>query len=146
MSTERAQSLANHTQYTPFYHFFAAPLGIAYFVWAVRRLVANPTVDSWFVLLGALAVVAAIAVSRTQVLRVQDRVIRLEERLRLLQILPADLQTQVTRLRPSHLVALRFASDEEAPGLMREILANPAMSQKEIKGRIRNWRADWFRA
>ena len=146
MTPERTQNLANHTQWTPAYHFFTVPLGIVYLVWAARRVVASGSADNWFILVGALALVGATAVSRLSALKVQDRVIRLEERLRLTAILPVDLQPQVGRLRASHLVALRFASDEEVPALVREIVANPSITPKEIKGRIRQWRGDWFRA
>ncbi len=142
---EREQSFSNHTHWTPAYHFVTVPLYLFYLGWAVRRVMANPNNDSWFALLGAVALMFVGAVSRMQALKVQDRVIRLEERLRLAQLLPADLQQHAGRLRASHLIALRFASDEEVPGLVREIVANPAISRKEIKQRIKHWRADWFR-
>lgn len=144
--TEREQNLSNHTQWTPAYHFLTVPVYLFYLGWAVRRAVSHPGLDAWFALVGAVAIVLVGTVSRMQVLKVQDRVIRLEERLRLTQILPPELQPSIRSLRASHLIALRFASDEEVPGLVREVLANPSMSQKDIKQRIRHWRADWFRA
>ncbi len=146
MVEPRIQNIGNHAQYTPAYHFFTAPLGIAYLVWAVWRLVAAPGADTAFAMLGALALFGAIAVSRTQALKVQDRVIRLEERLRLARLLPAELHPHIGGLTPSQLVALRFASDEETPGLVSEVISNPSIKAKEIKQRVRNWRSDWFRA
>ena len=146
MTPERTQHLSNHAQWTPAYHFVTVPLGLVYLVWAIRRVLDNGSADNWFILVGALALVGAISVSRLQALKVQDRVIRLEERLRLATLLPADLQPHVGRLRASHLIALRFASDEEVPGLVREIVANPGITPKEIKGRVKQWRSDWFRA
>jgi hypothetical protein len=146
MATERTQNLANHAQWTPAYHFFTVPLGLAYLVWAIRRVMEHGTGDNWFMLLGALALVGAISVSRLQVLKVQDRIIRLEERLRLAALLPADLQPHIGRLRASHLIALRFASDGEVEGLVREIVANPEIAPKEVKRRVKQWRGDWFRA
>lgn len=146
MATERTQTISNHTQWTPAYHFFTVPLGIVYLVWAIRRVMADGTNDNWFMLVGALGLVGAISVSRLQALKVQDRIIRLEERLRLAALLPADLQPHIGRLRASHLIALRFASDAEVPGLVREIVANPEISPKEIKQRVKTWRGDWFRA
>lgn len=143
---QREQTLANHAQLTPAYHFIAAPLGFAYVVWAIARTVRTPNVDTAFALVGALAVFMAIAVSRLQALRVQDRIIRLEERLRLARVLPADLQQHIPSLRPSHLIALRFASDNETPELVRHVVSNPAIKPKEIKQRVKHWQADWFRA
>jgi len=142
---ERAQDISNHRQWRPIYHFFTVPLYLFYLGWALQRAIANPGMDSWFALLGAVALALVALVGRLQALKVQDRVIRLEERLRLAEILPADLQPHIGRLRASHLIALRFASDEEAPALVREIVANPAISSREIKQRIKHWRADWFR-
>ena len=146
MVEPRVQNFGNHAQFTPAYHFFTAPLGVVYFVWAVWRLVAAPGADTAFALVGAVALLGAIGVSRTQALKVQDRVIRLEERLRLARVLPVDLHHHIGALTPSQLVALRFASDEEAPLLVREITANPSIRAKEIKQRVKNWQADWFRA
>ncbi|HYW31811.1 MAG TPA: DUF6526 family protein [Gemmatimonas sp.] len=146
MSTERPQNFANHTQWTPGFHFFASPLAIIYLVWAIQRLVAAPGADRAFTVVGALALFAGVAMSRLMALKVQDRVIRLEERLRLATILPADLQPHIGSIRAGHLVALRFASDAEVPALVREIIANPAIAPKEIKGKVKVWRADWFRA
>ena len=140
------QSFANHAQYTPLYHFVAQPLGLVFLIWSVQRVIQNPNIDTAYMLVGALALAAAIGVARAQVLRTQDRLIRLEERLRLARVLPADLHPRIGELRPSHLIALRFASDEEVPDLVRMVLANPSLRQKEIKQKVRQWRADHFRA
>ena len=146
MAEQRTQNFGNHAQFTPAYHYFTAPLGLAYLVWAIWRLIAAPGADSAFALVGALALFGAIAVSRTQALKVQDRVIRLEERLRLARLLPVELHPHIGSFTPSQLVALRFASDQETPGLVREIIANPSLKSKDIKQRVANWQADWFRA
>jgi len=140
------QSFANHAQYTPLYHFVAQPLGLVFLIWSIQRVIQNPSVDTAYMMVGALAVTAAILVARAQVLRTQDRLIRLEERLRLTRVLPADLHPRIGELRASHLIALRFASDEEVPDLVRMVLANPSLRQKEIKQKVRQWRADHFRA
>jgi len=145
MANESGQNFGNHAQFFPPYHFFAAPLGIVYLVWSIKRLFSMPSADSAYALVGALAIFGAMTVLRLSPLRVQDRLIRLEERLRLARVLPADLQPRIEELRPSHLVALRFAPDNEVTELVRKVLANPAMKQKEIKTQIRNWKADYFR-
>jgi hypothetical protein len=142
----RQQNFANHTQLTPAYHLVAVPLGLAYLVWAIARTVDNPSADTGFALLGAAAIVMAMVVSRLQALKVQDRTIRHEERLRLAALLPPDLQPHIGSLRASHLIALRFASDAEVEPLVRRIIADPSISPKAIKQSVREWRADWFRA
>ena len=82
---------------------------------------------------------------RTFPLKAQDRIIRLEETLRLERLLPADLKPRIGDLRPGQLIALRFASDEELPDLTRAVLAGEVTGSDEIKKRARNWRADHFR-
>ena len=141
-----SQSFEKHAQYTPGYHYFTSPLGIIFVIWSIQRLIANPGIDTAYMLVGALALFGAIAMLRLSSLRVQDRIIRLEERLRLARILPTDLQAQIESLRPSHLIALRFASDAEVTDLVRKVLADPTIKPKEIKRQVRSWRADYFRA
>ncbi len=92
----------------------------------------------------ALPLIALYA--RVFALRVQDRVIRLEERQRLAQVLPEDLRGPARELRIEQLVGLRFASDEELPELVRWVLAEKVRDRKAIKSRIRSWRADHSRA
>ena len=140
------QSYATHTQWTPGYHFFTTPLGLVFLFWSIKRVIANPNADTAYMLIGALALFGAIGMLRVSALRVQDRIIRLEERLRFARVLPADLQSRIEELRPAHLVALRFASDGEVADLVRKVLENPQLSQKEIKLQVRQWRADYFRA
>ena len=77
--------------------------------------------------------------------KVQDRVIRLEMRLRLQQILPENLRAKIEELTPGQLVGLRFAGDEELPGLVQEVLDGKLAKQKEIKRKIKNWQADHLR-
>jgi hypothetical protein len=84
--------------------------------------------------------------ARLMALKVQDRVIRLEERLRLARVLPADLQGSIETLRTGHLVALRFAPDDEVVELVRQVVAGKLNNQKEIKMAVRNWRPDYLRA
>jgi hypothetical protein len=84
--------------------------------------------------------------SRVQAVTVQDRVIRLEMRLRLRGLLPPDLQPNVDTLTHRQLVALRFASDAEMAELVRDVAAGKLATPKEIKMRIKSWQADWLRA
>jgi hypothetical protein len=80
------------------------------------------------------------------VVRVQDRVIRLEMRLRLKDILPASMHGDIMRLTPAQLVALRFASDSEMPALCRDVLDGKLASSREIKMKVQNWQGDYLRA
>ncbi len=141
------QSYKNHAQFTPIYHYFTSPISLIYLVWTVKRLIANPGSDTAYALVGALAITGLVAVSRLSPLRVQDRVIRLEEQLRYAKLLPADIVEKAeSTFSPRHYIALRFASDAELPELVNKVLANPAMTQKEIKQAIKTWRGDYFRA
>lgn len=139
------QHYGNHRKWTPLFHFVASPLSMVFLVWSGRALYAHRTSEAGLIFVGALALFFANIVSRATALRVQDRVIRLEEKLRFARILPTELQSRIEELRPSHFVALRFASDSEVTGLVEKVLANPAMTQKEIKQAIKTWRPDYLR-
>jgi hypothetical protein len=77
---------------------------------------------------------------------VQDRVIRLEESLRLSRLLPPELQSRIDELRVRHLVALRFASDGEVTDLVRRVLGGELTTPDAIKRSIKVWRPDHLRA
>jgi hypothetical protein len=145
MSPQKSQNYANHRRYAPGYHFVTLPLVIGYTAWSILRVMDNPVEDTWYALVGALALLGVYTFTRVFPLKVQDRVIRLEERLRLARLLPADMQPKIDTIRASHLIAMRFASDEEVPGLVQQVLANPGMSANDVKKQVRNWRGDWFR-
>ena len=83
--------------------------------------------------------------ARLQALKAQDRVIRLEEKLRYQQILPQDLIEKASGLRVGQILALRFASDVELPELLQRTLNGEFKDNKEIKSAIKNWRGDYLR-
>ena len=143
---ERQQSYANHVRWFPPFHFFVLPVLLANVLNALRHLWLAPALSTGFAALVAAALVLAAALGRAMVTVVQDRVIRVEMRLRLAQLLPADLQARIPDLTPKQLVALRFAGDAELPALVRDVLAGKYGTQKEIKLQVKNWRADWLRA
>jgi hypothetical protein len=146
------QSFANHRRYVPGFHYATfALLGIN-LIWALFRLFYGLTdagglviVDHVVNLAVAVALVLLAWYLRTFPLKAQDRVIRLEETLRLERLLPADLRPRIGDLRPGQLVALRFASDAEIPELTRSVLDGKIRSADEIKQQVRSWRADHFR-
>jgi hypothetical protein len=107
-------------------------------------VIRNPGLSAgWFVVLALAAAIAVVKI-RTYALKAQDRVIRLEERLRMAQLLSEPLRRRTGELTEAQLVGLRFAPDAELPALVEKALAGK-MPQREIKQAIVNWRADYFR-
>ena len=141
------QNYANHVKWVPAFHFFVVPvlllnLGettyrIIHWGFSFERLVG---------VLTATALVVLMFLARIFALKVQDRVIRLEERLRMERLLPADLKPRIGEFRPGQLVALRFASDEELPELARKVLNEKIQGTKAIKLLVKYWRSDYLRA
>jgi hypothetical protein len=145
MAENALQNLENHTRRVPVY---LAVIGIFVLnlVWAVIRLVKYPAMDTVMAVLMATAFILLSLYSRRFTLTVQDRLIRLEMRLRMKELLPADLQNRIGEFTLRQLVALRFASDEELPGLCRTVLADKISDGKAIKQMIKHWQADHLRA
>jgi len=143
------QSYQSHRQYVPGFHFVTFGILLVNIFWALWRLFRGadlPFADRVWGVAMAIALMLLAWYTRTFPLKVQDRVIRLEERLRLAQLLPPDLVPRIHELSTGQLVALRFAGDEEIPELTRKILSENVRSREEIKKLIRNWRPDHLRA
>jgi hypothetical protein len=144
MSEAKQQTYANHGRLDPWFHFFLAPITLIILIASIVHLVRHP--HPW----GAVHVAMAFALFmlvfklRSYPLRVQDRLIRLEERLRLAVLLPEPLRSRINELDVPQLIALRFASDAEIPALVERTL-NEKLTQKQIKQAIQNWRPDNFR-
>lgn len=143
---EQAQNYKNHTRIIPVFHIGVLGILVVNVLWSAYRLTANMTGQAVMDLLLAIALLVLATSVRSMVLRVQDRLIRLEMRLRLRELLPADLQGKIPALTPRQLIAMRFASDAELPALMREVLAGTLATSKDIKLRIKDWQADYLRA
>lgn len=142
---ERAQSYESHRRYIPAYHFFALPVVILNVIVEILRLNKYRTLYHVWLVLFALALAVFIVFARSMAARVQDRVIRLEERMRLGRLLPEELRGRIDEIRPSHLVAMRFASDEELPELAQRCLKGEFTKAEQIKKEIRTWRPDHLR-
>jgi hypothetical protein len=141
------QNFANHGRLVPSYHFFAIPVFIVNFVWSLFRLwKLGISFEGVFGVLLAAAFVVLVLRARLFALAVQDRVIRLEERLRYERVLPADLQARCGELTIDQIVALRFACDGELPVLARKVLDEKVTQRKAIKQLIKTWRPDYQRA
>lgn len=141
------QSFANHGKIVPVFHFFAIPVFFANFVWSLVRLrTLEFSFAGIFGVILAAALVILVFEARLFALAVQDRVIRLEERLRYKQVLPADMQARADELTINQIVALRFACDAELSDLMRKVLDEKLMARKPIKRLIKTWKPDYQRA
>jgi hypothetical protein len=141
------QSFATHRKFVPGYHYVAFGILVINLIWSLFRLVRPlaPLFDSLLNVAVAVALLLLAWYLRVFPLKAQDRVIRLEETLRLERLLPPDLRPRIGTLRPGQLIALRFASDEELPELTRTVLDRGTMTPDEIKKMIRSWRADHLR-
>ena len=140
------QNFGNHAKFVPAFHFVAVPILVANFVWSAYRAFTRPAGDTAFAALVAAALVITVFLARIFALKVQDRVIRLEMRLRLRELLPADLHPRIAEFTPGQLVALRFAGDRELPVLARRVLDERLVNKKAIKQMIADWQADHLRA
>ena len=143
---EAVQSYQKHARWLPGFHFFVIPVLLVNLVNEMRHLWMEPTRHFAFQVVFAAALLGAASLSRVQALTVQDRVIRLEMRLRLRGLLPPDLQPNINELTHRQLVALRFASDAEMAELVRDVVAGKLATSKDIKMRIKTWQSDWLRA
>jgi hypothetical protein len=151
MAEKKPQTLANHSRWDPPYHFYALPILALGLLFALIHFFAHITHgdmrDHIHALLGILLAVALLLVAakaRSYALRVQDRVIRLEERLRLTQLLSEPLRSRIPELTEDQFCGLRFASDAEIPKLVERAL-NEKLSRADIKKAIQNWRPDYWR-
>jgi hypothetical protein len=145
MSNQK-QSFEHHARLVPPFH--GGVLGILFvnLVWSLYRLVKAFSWPTVLATLMALAFIGMAVYARNFALTVQDRVIRLEMRLRLERLLPADLKTRIPDLTRDQFIGLRFAGDEELTALVREVLEKKITDRKEIKRRVKNWQADHLRA
>jgi uncharacterized protein DUF6526 len=141
------QSFKNHTRWVPPFHFFVLPvllINVGFSIyWSVK---AGFTVNSVLSVFVAVAIFTGFVMVRLMAMAVQDRVIRIEERLRLERLLPPDLQSRVGEFTITQCVALRFASNPELPDLARKVLDEKLNNRKAIKRLIKNWRPDLDRA
>ena len=146
MASTKPQSFENHARIIPMYHGFAFFILVANVLWWAYRCIAAFSGDAVMALLLGLALIVMFFYARIFALTVQDRVIRLEMKLRMREVLPADLARRFDELTVKQLVALRFASDAELPALAATVLNDRMVDQKTIKRMVREWQADHLRA
>ena len=144
MAERSPQTLANHVRLDPPFHYFVLPVLAISWIISVVVCVRHPGFLHFWIVVFNTAIIVAVVRSRQYALKVQDRVIRLEERLRLATLLPDSMRPQIAKLTEGQFIALRFASDEEIPALVeRTLSAN--LSPADIKKAIQNWRPDYWR-
>lgn len=144
MAERTPQTFANHVRFDPAFHYFLLPVFAISWVLSVVFLVRHPGFLHFWVVVFNTALIVAVIRFRQYALKVQDRVIRLEERLRLATLLPDSLRPQIAKLTERQLIALRFASDEEVATLVeRTLSAN--LAPADIKKAIKTWRPDYWR-
>ena len=151
MAGKAPQTYANHTRFDPAFHFFLAPvfllgliLSLVHFFYHFRESDFRDNFHSFLLIVLAVAVLTLLLKLRLYSLKVQDRVIRLEERLRLTQLLSEPLRSRIPELTEDQLIGLRFASDTEVPKLVERAL-NEKLNRKDIKKSIQSWRPDYWR-
>jgi Family of unknown function (DUF6526) len=141
------QNFANHGKFFPPFHFFVLPVMLINFGWSIYRWkVAGFSLDGFEKVLLAVALFVGFASVRMMALKVQDRVIRLEEQLRYERVLPAELKTRIGEFTVAQIISLRFASDAELPALARAVLDDKIDQRKAIKQMVKNWKPDYLRA
>lgn len=151
MSQKTPQTYANHTRFDPLFHFFLLPvfvlgliLSLIHFFYHLRESDMRDNIHSFLLIVLAVALLTLVLKVRFYALKLQDRIIRLEERLRLTQVLSEPLRSRIPELTEGQLCGLRFASDAEVPKLAERAL-NEKLSRKDIKQAVQNWRPDYWR-
>ena len=140
------QTYKNHVRWYPLVHFVIAPLLILNLIWQAVRLYHDPDWNRAENLLMAVVFLLMNLAARLQALKVQNRVVRLEESIRYKDLLTPDLAFQAEQLPLGTKIALRFAPDEELPGLVQRAIGGEFKNSKEIKLAVKNWRGDYLRA
>ena len=144
MSKSQSQSFKNHARFDPPFHFVLLFVFLANLIISIVYVVKHPGFyPAWYVVLSVAAILALLKM-RMYPLKVQDRVIRLEERLRLQALAPSEWHSQIYRLSEDQLIGLRFAADDEVVELAKQALEHH-LTRKQIKERINNWRGDYWR-
>jgi hypothetical protein len=144
MPEKKPQTFANHTRFDPLFHFVVAPIFVLTAIGGLIHLIWRPSFHTAAFFVIAVAALLAVTKMRLYALKVQDRVIRLEERLRLSALCSEPFRPRILELTEDQLTGLRFASDAEVCALAERAL-NEKLSRKEIKKAIREWRPDYWR-
>jgi hypothetical protein len=140
----KPQSYASHAKFDPPFHFFVLPVLLINIFVVGYLLFRHPGIGGAWLLLVSVALFVLAGRLRSWATHLQDRVIRVEERIRLAAILPEPLRLRIAELSDSQIVGLRFASDAELPALFQRAL-DERLSRSDIKKTITDWRPDYSR-
>lgn len=140
--SHRPQSFEHHAKLVTGYHKVGFLLLVVPFIWTIVSMVRGFSVASLMAFIALLGVMFVQFYARIFPLGVQDRLIRLEEQLRMERVLPDDLKARMMEITTNQLVGLRFAPDDELPGLVRQVLDGSLTTRKDIKAAVKNWKAD----
>lgn len=147
MANEKPQNFQNHARFVPPFHMFVLPVLLLNIVWSIYHIVkAGISFESVVGVLLAFALITLALFARIFALTVQDRVIRLEMRLRMAEVLPVDLRPRIVEFTPAQLISLRFASNAELPALARKVLDEKMNDRSAIKKLVKDWQGDYLRA
>lgn len=139
---ESVQSFDNHAKMVPLYHYWATAFLITPTLYFLVQTVTSFSMTHVMFLSLAIGVNIIGLFSRLFPLGVQDRVIRLEERLRMERVLPQELKARINDVGTDHLIGLRFASDDELADLVRRVLDGELATRKDVKAAVKSWRPD----
>ena len=149
MAEKMPQTFANHTKLVPLFHYVVLPIFLINLILAIYRMATGFSFETaWGAVVANHTACALILIGffvRVFALGAQDRVIRLEERLRMHGLLPDDLKPRINDFTMDQLAALRFASDDELPALARKVVDDSIGDRKTIKQLVVSWRADYQR-
>lgn len=140
------QTFDNHARFFPLFHFVVAPILMLNVVWSAALLIRRPSYTAGVELLVAVGLFLLALAARLMALRVQDRVIRLEMRLRMERVLGPELRARIPEFTVDQLISLRFAGDTELPALAAKVLEDGLTSRKTIKKLVLDWQPDFLRA
>ena len=140
-----AQTYKNHSKLVPLFHYVLLPILLLNFLAMAYHLWREPSMFTGWSVVMAFAFIVTGLFARVFALKAQDRVIRLEERLRMRELLPPDLQGRIREFTPEQLIGLRFASDAELPALAATVLRDNVEKRDAIKKMVKNWRTDDLR-
>tara|TARA_B100000029_G_scaffold475946_1_gene519656 strand:+ start:513 stop:953 length:441 start_codon:yes stop_codon:yes gene_type:complete len=145
MADHSGQNFSNHAKWVPGFHYFVLPTFLINALYAIYSVVGIWTFDAVLNAIVGVALFFTAVFGRVFALGAQDRVIRLEMRLRMKELLPDDLQGRINEFSPQQMVGLRFASDAELPDLARKVLDEQITAATPIKKEIKDWQGDYYR-
>ncbi len=143
--SEQTQNYGHHKKFVPLYHFGILPVLLVHTIVSAWHLMGHFSLSAAFAVLVAAALLGAALYGRIFALHAQDRLIRLEERQRLARLCSGDMASRIESINERQLIALRFASDSELPGLAQQVVDGKLTDPDAIKKSIQSWRVDAFR-